>query len=139
MKFDAGVAEMLDKAGLTKASSGGRQTRSGVVSFDEVLDIVGGYEIERVFPVDARNEERTRKSGLHLWYVVRFDASQDVRTVAEKLSRIGELSTIQYNSQLKRTPDKARAAAPAALYTSGKAPESGRFNDRSRPSVALCQ
>ena len=35
-------------------------TRSGIPSTDEVLDILGAYHFERIFPVDAKNEERTR-------------------------------------------------------------------------------
>ena len=71
VKFSPYVSEILDKAAAA-TRSGGPATRSGILSVDEVLDIVGGYQIERVFPVDGRNEERTRESELHLWYVVRF-------------------------------------------------------------------
>ena len=64
VKFSPYVSEILDKAAAA-TRSGGPATRSGILSVDEVLDIVGGYQIERVFPVDGRNEERTRESELH--------------------------------------------------------------------------
>lgn len=68
VKFSPYVSKILDKTAAA-TRSGGPATRSGILSVDEVLDIVGGYQIERVFPVDGRNEERTRESELHLWYV----------------------------------------------------------------------
>ena len=57
VKFAPYVSDILDRAGITR--SGGPATRSGILSVDEILDIVGGYEIERVFPVDPRDEWRT--------------------------------------------------------------------------------
>ena len=82
VKFSPYVSEILDKAAAA-TRSGGPATRSGILSVDEVLDIVGGYQIERVFPVDGRNEERTRESELHLWYVVRFGDDYSAEEVAE--------------------------------------------------------
>jgi len=93
VKFAPYVSDILDRAGITR--SGGPATRSGILSVDEILDIVGGYEIERVFPVDPRNEERTRESELHLWYVVRFGEEFTAAEVAEKLSALGEEQHVQ--------------------------------------------
>ena len=66
VRFDSRVAEILDKAGLTKSGPGKSMTRSGILSVDEILDLVDGYQIERVFPVDVRSEEKARNEGLHL-------------------------------------------------------------------------
>ncbi len=49
VKFSPYVSEILDKTAAA-TRSGGPATRSGILSVDEVLDIVGGYQIERVFP-----------------------------------------------------------------------------------------
>ena len=38
-----------------------------------------------------------------LWYVVRFDAEHPVDEVAEKLSKLGEVSRVEYNRILKRS------------------------------------
>lgn len=128
VKFTPEVSEMLDKAGLTKSGENdSRMSRSGVPSFDEVLDIVKGYELERVFPVDVRHESRTRKDGLHLWYIVRFDEAEDIQEVAEKFSRIGELSAIQYNKNVRKSSHKAISAAPA--LNNRLAVPGDRFND----------
>ena len=123
VRFDARVSDILDKAGLTKSGPALPMDRSGILSVDEILDLVDGYQIERVFPIDSRTEETARKEGLHLWYVVRFDAEHPVEEVAENLSKLGEVSRVEYNRILKRaheekptplTPEKLRELAPRA-------------------------
>lgn len=106
VRFDARVADILDKAGLTKSGPATPMTRSGVLSVDEILDIAGGYHIERVFPVDMRTEAKAREEGLHLWYVVRFSEDQPVEKVAAELSKLGEVSRVEFNRTLKRANDK---------------------------------
>lgn len=76
-------------------------SRSTIPSVDEVLEAVGAYELERVFPVDSRREEITRKSGMHLWYVVRFKG-ESAESVATKLSALGEVQRVDPNRTVKR-------------------------------------
>ena len=106
VRFDARVSDILDKAGVTRSSSRMPMNRSGVLSVDEILDMVQGYHIERVFPVDQRSEVKTREEGLHLWYVVRFPEQYSVAEVAANLSKLGEVSRVEYNRTLKRSSDK---------------------------------
>ena len=105
VRFDPRVADILDKAGLTKSGPAAPLTRSGILSVDEVLDLVDGYSIERVFPADPRSESKAREEGLHLWYVVRFSEDCPVVQVAEKLSQLGEVSRIEFNRTLKRASE----------------------------------
>ena len=65
--------------------------------------------------MDRDKESRTRENGLHLWYLVRFDASQSLEEVAGRLSRLGELSKVQYNGTLKKYSAKSYAAEPALV------------------------
>ena len=99
IKFKPEMETILDEC-MTR--SGGEATRSGIPSTDEVLDILGAYSFERVFPVDARHEMRTRENGLHLWYIVRFDENENLRVAFERLSKLGEVDKIQCNRELKR-------------------------------------
>ena len=105
VRFDARVSDILDKAGLTKSGPSAPMTRSGVLGVDEILELVDGYKIERVFPVDVRSEEKARQEGLHLWYVVRFSEDHSVEKVAADLSKLGEVSRVEYNRTLKRASD----------------------------------
>ena len=97
VRFDARVADVLEQAGVTK---------SGVLSVDEILALVDGYNIERVFPVDPRSEEKARENGLHLWYVVEFNPEFDVEKVASDLAKLGEVNRVEFNRTLKRASDK---------------------------------
>ena len=105
VRFDPRVSDILEKAGVTKSGPMMPMTRSGVLSVDEILDLVDGYQIERVFPVDVRSEAKARKEGLHLWYVVRFGEEHPVDKVAADLSMLGEVSRVEYNRTLKRASD----------------------------------
>ena len=67
VKFKPEAASFLDAA--TTRSIGGALTRSGISDMDAVLQRIGISELERIFPVDSRTEERTRKAGLNLWYM----------------------------------------------------------------------
>ena len=116
VRFDARVSDILDKAGVTKSGPKMPMTRSGVLSVDQILDLVEGYQIERVFPVDMRTEEKAREEGLHLWYVVRFPETYSVEKVAADLSALGEVSRVEYNRTLKRASDsKARPVGAEQL------------------------
>ena len=63
IKFSPEMTGILDNYFVTRAAAHGMATRSGIPSTDEVLEILGAYSFERVFPVDPRNEERTREAG----------------------------------------------------------------------------
>lgn len=101
IKFSPEMSDILDQAQLSKTRSG-KATRSGIPSTDEVLDILGSYSFERVFPVDANTEARTREAGLHLWYTVKFNKGTDLKTAAERLKQLGEISKVQTNGRIKR-------------------------------------
>ena len=124
VKFRPEVEDALDKV---QAAGRGVATRSGMTDVDRVLEILGTYSLERVFPV-GNNEEATRKAGLHLWYVVRFDEDMDVHEAVKELSQLGELSKIQYSTEIKRS--KIRRAVPLESVPARVASsQEGIFND----------
>ena len=84
-------------------------TRLGVPSTDEVLRILGAYRLERVFPIDRRNEERSRKTGLHLWYIVHFDPeAMTPQQAASQLSALGEVQRVQVNRHIYPSYNRSR-------------------------------
>lgn len=130
VRFDTRVSDILDKAGVTKSGPAAPSSRSGVLSVDEILDLVEGYQIERVFPADARSEDKVRKDGLHLWYVVRFSEEYDVEKVASDLAQLGEVSRVEYNRTLKRASEgKAVPLTRAAMKQMKASAKSSYFND----------
>lgn len=132
IKFAPEMSSILDQAQMSKTRSG-KATRSGIPSTDEVLDILGSYSFERVFPVDANTEARTREAGLHLWYTVKFDKSTDLKAAAERLKQLGEVTKVQTNGRIKRaynTDSKRIYLSDKALQQKAtRAVASGEPND----------
>ena len=132
IKFAPEMSSILDQAQMSKTRSG-MATRSGIPSTDEVLDILGSYSFERVFPVDANTEARTREAGLHLWYTVKFDKSTDLKAAAERLKQLGEVTKVQTNGRIKRaynTDSKRIYLSDKALQQKAtRATASGEPND----------
>ncbi len=132
IKFAPEMSSILDQAQMSKTRSG-KATRSGIPSTDEVLDILGSYSFERVFPVDANTEARTREAGLHLWYTVKFDKSTDLKAAAERLKQLGEVTKVQTNGRIKRaynTDSKRIYLSDKALQQkTTRATASGEPND----------
>ena len=132
IKFAPEMSSILDQAQMSKTRSG-KVTRSGIPSTDEVLDILGSYSFERVFPIDANTEARTREAGLHLWYTVKFDKSTDLKAAAERLKQLGEVTKVQTNGRIKRaynTDSKRIYLSDKALQQKAtRAAASGEPND----------
>lgn len=132
IKFAPEMSSILDQAQMSKTRSG-KATRSGIPSIDEVLDILGSYSFERVFPIDANTEARTREAGLHLWYTVKFDKSTDLKAAAERLKQLGEVTKVQTNGRIKRaynTDSKRIYLSDKALQQkTTRATASGEPND----------
>lgn len=131
VKFRSEVTNQLDRAATRSVGAFSAMTRSGITGMDRALDAIGTYRLERVFPIN-KQEEKTRLSGLNLWYVVKFDKSTDVRQAVEELSQVGELAKIQYSHELKRqdvrrpiaiSPQTRQAARSLQMR------EAGVFND----------
>ena len=89
-------------------------TRSGIEPLNIVLNKIGATTIERLFPVVEKHEERTRKAGLHRWYVVRFDSDEQLEEAAKLLAEIDDVDIVQYNSILTHQPS---VAVPAEITT----------------------
>lgn len=139
IKFDPQMTDILDRTLKVTTRSGGAMTRSGIPSTDEVLDILGAYHFERIFPVDVKNEERTRSAGLHLWYRVKFDENTDLKEAASRLAKLGEISKVQANGHIKRaynTKGYRSYISEAALQQKSvtrAVTASGRFSDPGLP------
>lgn len=129
VRFDSKVADILEREGVIEG--GAPATRSGVLTVDQILDLVDGYQFERVFPVNPATEEKAREAGMHLWYVVRFSDEHPVEEVAQKLSALGEVTGVQLNHRLKRASWKKAEPLTAEMIAklTTKSGYSGKFND----------
>ncbi|MFR6633906.1 MAG: subtilase family N-terminal domain-containing protein [Alistipes onderdonkii] len=88
--FDDAAIGSLEQAAEAAAKTRSVATRAGIVSVDEILSELNVSSLNRLFPVDTRNEERTRAAGLHRWYELQFDTEVDLDLAAQKLSAVAE-------------------------------------------------
>ncbi len=95
------LAARIEAATAAVTRSGGVPTRSGVSAMDGVLDRLGTERFVRMFPYEARFEERHRAFGLHRWYTVRFDTEEELTAAAELLSRVDGIETVQYRHRIR--------------------------------------
>lgn len=112
VKFTPEVAAMLEEAGVVRSEL----TRSGVNSVDELLDLVGGFEISRVFPVDPRHEERTVRDGLNCWYLVRYSSDYSAEEVSRRFAQLGEVQKTDLNRTVKRANTRKSMPLSKAEY-----------------------
>ncbi len=131
IKFSPEMTGILDNYFVTRAVAPGVSTRSGIPSTDEVLAILGAYSFERVFPVDPRNEERTREAGLHLWYKVCFDKDVDLAVAINELAKLGEISKVQCNRRIYRIDN--RVAKESLVSGATRSAANQFFNDPELP------
>ncbi len=126
--FSDDVVSKVENSVLRVTRAGGVATRSGIDDFDGVLDNIGVKSLERLFPVDERNEERTRAAGLHRWYVVEFDEGADLQQAAHAMARVAEVSKVEYNQQLKNV-DSGQKIIPMDLPAAPATRAETSFND----------
>ena len=114
VKFQSTATEQVETR--TRSTRAGR---SGVSAFDEVLETIGAIKFERVFPIDPRNEERTREAGMHNWYVIHFNEEFPVEEAYALLSTLEGVEKLQYSHTITRgyEPRKSTVVSELALKT----------------------
>lgn len=124
MKLDRETAEVLN---VTRTRSG--RVLTGNISFDELCEQYDVTAMERLF-ADNGCAERTRKAGLDLWYIIRFEGSAE--KVAEDFGEIAGVNHVEIPHRITKvggmsrksgTPWRKLMALPKA------APSNYPFND----------
>ena len=125
IKFVPEMSDILDHTFKSRAMG----SRSGIPSTDEILETLGAYHFERVFPVDPRTEERTREAGMHLWYLVKFDKDVNLQEAYNRLSKLGEISKLQCNRYVQKAYNPNKRPLVLSQNNMGIATFSEGFND----------
>lgn len=81
---------------------GGVRTRSKALN--SVAEEIGATSMTRLFPYAGEYEPRTRKEGLHRWYVVEFDEGRSVTRASEEL---GEVPGIEIVEPVRKMRDRS--------------------------------
>ena len=124
MKLDRETAEALN---VIRTRSG--RVLTGNISFDELCERYNVTGMERLF-ADNGCAERTRKAGLDLWYIIRFEGSAE--QVAEDFGEIAGVNHVEIPRRITKvggmsrksgTPWRKLMALPKAV------PANYPFND----------
>ena len=107
VKFDDATVALIEEA----VASGGVATKSAETN--ELFSSIGVYSMERLFPDAGEFEERTRREGLHRWYIVNYSTDTPTTRADAGLSslpgveiaygkpriRINDVTDPQFNRQ----------------------------------------
>lgn len=116
VKFSPDIIDALEEGLESRGNS-----RSGIYTVDDVLSLIEGYELERVFPVDKTKEDRTREAGMHLWYIVRFKGNCSVDDAVKRLSKLGDVQVATPNRRIQRAYNPNKKAIPLPVEALGRA------------------
>ena len=96
-------------------------------SADNPMSLVSGKSLQRVFPYDEKYEGRTRREGMHRWYYVDLNDSQDFLDAEELLVNCSEVELVELDRKILRigTDDVVVAESYPPVRRSVDAP----FND----------
>lgn len=86
---------LLDETLADRLASGGSDEE-----FDAVCEDLGVSNIERIFPLT--DDALARNHRLHRWYKVTFPESKPLEVAAAKLSLLGSVNVVQYNTKLHK-------------------------------------
>lgn len=100
MKLDRETAEALN---VTRTRSG--RVLTGNISFDELCERYDVTAMERLF-ADNGCAERTRKAGLDLWYIIRFEGSAE--QVAEDFGEIAGVNHVEIPRRITKVGGMSR-------------------------------
>ena len=76
-------------------STSSDQPQTGVAEIDEALTYYSASQLKRVFPYNAKYDERHRKHGLHLWYEINYSSEASLNQVIETFENISSIQTAE--------------------------------------------
>ncbi len=80
----------------------GEVDKIDVKSVDDIINSGRVSTIRRTFPYAGKFEERTRRSGLHLWYDVVFDKDVPLTKVHDGFSLVDGVEELEYQRRIVR-------------------------------------
>ncbi len=78
-----------------------RIVQSNFSQLNSLFGSINAKEVERLFPYAGKFEERTRREGLHLWYVIKFDDSVSVDKAMETAKKTNGVKIVEPMPVLK--------------------------------------
>lgn len=123
-QYDKGIKKGMVKVKFTpttsaplpqsKVNARNNRLTTGIASFDAAANSVQAHTMYRLFPYDAKNEQKLRKHGLHLWYVIEIDDSIDPNSAAIQFKKLGEVALAEVEHEKILAPYAVKAHTPGA-------------------------
>ena len=97
IKVEDNLADALE----TASAEGSALTKSE--AFNGIASELGISSWERLFPYAGEYEERTRREGLHRWYIVNYDKTLSATKAAQGLSSVSGVTLVEKPHRVKKT------------------------------------
>ena len=101
VKFSPAISASLSNM---QVSARRNQLTTGIEAFDKVAQSTSATNLYRLFPYDAKNENKLRKHGLHLWYIVEIDKDVDPKTAVAKFKQLKEVAVAEVEREKSIAP-----------------------------------
>lgn len=95
--------------GLKLSDTGGKLTCNNA-ELEKYLHNLGAVKMKRVFPDAGKFENRSRESGLHLWYDIEFDKSHPITRASSDAKKIPGIDIVEKIYQPELLPYKVVAS-----------------------------
>lgn len=90
------------------------QLSTGMAAFDAAAKSTKATNMYRMFPFDAKNENKLRKHGLHLWYIVEIDETVNPTTAAVQFKQLREVEVAEVEREKTLAPYSVKPHTPGA-------------------------
>jgi subtilisin family serine protease len=116
VKFTPAMTSSLPQA---RVNARNNQLTTGMTSFDAKARVVSAHSMYRLFPYDEKNEQKLRKHGLHLWYVVEIEESVDPKVAAVQFKELQEvaIAEVEHEKILAPYAVKEHVSGPSPFST----------------------
>lgn len=111
VKFTSSMTTSLSQLPVSARS---KQLSTGIAAFDATAKSTKATNMYRLFPFDVRYENKLRKHGLHLWYVIEIDESIDPKTAVAQFKQLKEVAIAEVDREKTLSPYSVKPYAPTA-------------------------
>ncbi len=92
----------------------GNIVQSNITPLNTLLSNIRATEMKRLFPYAGKFEERTRREGLHLWYVVNFDPEVSVKSAVAAAKQVKDIQIVEQQYKIIQPEYRLKQIAGSA-------------------------
>lgn len=109
VKFSTAAAASISQAPV---NARGNKLTTGIQSIDVTANAVKATGMQRIFPYDARFENKLRKHGLDLWYTVEISKDVDPKTAVAQFKQLKEVTYAEVEHEKIIAPYTVKPYSP---------------------------